>query len=71
MGLASFRGRGALGTILRYPGILAHRAGAQRVSKGPGTIRHGQAKSKRSRFITLDQAAAKSFANFSFESLHA
>ncbi len=31
----------------------------------------GQARSKRSRFITLSQAATKSFTNFSFESAHA
>ena len=34
-------------------------------------LRCDQARSKRSRFITLFQAAAKSFTNFSFESAHA
>jgi hypothetical protein len=34
-------------------------------------FRRDQARSKRSAFITLSQAATKSFANFAFESAHA
>ena len=36
-----------------------------------GIVRSDQARSKRSRFITLVHAATKSFTNFSFESAHA
>jgi hypothetical protein len=36
-----------------------------------GIVPRDQARSKRSRFITLVHAATKSFTNFSFESAHA
>jgi hypothetical protein len=41
------------------------------VSSEMNFLRRDQARSKRSRFITLSHAATKSFTNLSFESAHA
>ena len=55
------------------PSVLPIQTTGTGISAKPIALffRRAQARSKRSRFITLVHAATKSFTNFSFESAHA
>ena len=66
-------GPGLDGRALARPSVLPIQTTGTGVRAKPTALffRRAQARSKRSRFITLVHAATKSFANFSLESAHA